>query len=135
MDLKNLQELLNKCYTKDLCYPKVSQNWSENNKCYGMCVITALVLNDYFKGNLGKIYVENISHYFNIINDKIVDFTSSQFEQEVDYSNYELVDRDIILQNEDTKLRYHILKSRLEKLLKQENINNTEDIIMNLELI
>lgn len=55
MDLKYLQELLNKCYTRELCYPKVSQNWSENNKCYGMCAITALTLNDYFGGELGKI--------------------------------------------------------------------------------
>ena len=48
MDLKYLQELLYKCYTKELCFPKVSQNWSEDNKCYGMCAITALILNDYF---------------------------------------------------------------------------------------
>ena len=126
MDLKYLQELLNRCYTKELCYPKVSQNWSENNKCYGMCAITALILNDYFSGKLGKIYVEDISHYFNIINDKIIDFTSSQFGYEVNYSNYELVDRHIMLQNENTKLRYQILKSQLEKLLQQEK--NTEEV-------
>lgn len=126
MDLKYLQELLNRCYTKELCYPKVSQNWSKNNKCYGMCTITALILNDYFSGKLGKIYVEDISHYFNIINDKVVDFTSSQFGYEVNYSNYELVDRHIMLQNENTKLRYQMLKSQLEKLLQQEK--NTEEI-------
>ena len=119
MDLKYLQELLNRCYTKELCYPKVSQNWSANNKFYGMCAITALILNDYFSGKLGKIYVEDISHYFNIINDKVVDFTSSQFRYEVNYSNYELVDRHIMLQNENTKLRYQMLKSQLEKLLQQ----------------
>lgn len=128
MNLKSLEELLNKCYTKDLCYPKVSKNWSENNKCYGMCAITALIINDYFNGNLGKIYVEDISHYFNIINNKIVDFTSSQFGHEVNYSNYELIDRDIMLSSENTKLRYHLLKNKLEKLLQQEKRNNTDDI-------
>lgn len=128
MDLKYLQELLNKCYTKELCYPKVSQNWSENNKCYGMCAITALVLNDYFNGNLGKIYVEDVSHYFNIIDNKIVDFTSSQFGHKVDYSNYELTDRDIMLSSKNTKLRYLVLKSKIEKLLQQEKTNNTDDI-------
>ncbi len=35
-----------------------------------MCAITALVLNHYFNGELGKIYVEDVSHYFNIIDDK-----------------------------------------------------------------
>ncbi len=128
MNLKSLEELLNKCYTKDLCYPKILKNWSEDNKCYEMCAITSLIVNDYFNGNLGKIYVGDISHYFNIINEKIVDFTSSQFEQKVDYSNYELVDRDIILQSKNTKLRYHVLKSRIEKLLQQEKENNTYDI-------
>lgn len=128
MDLKYLQELLNKCYTKELCYPKVSKNWSENNKCYGMCAITALILNDYFSGELGKIYVKDISHYFNMINDKIVDFTSSQFADDVDYSNYQLVDRNIMLQSENTKLRYNMLKSQLEKLLQQEKRNNIENV-------
>lgn len=92
-----------------------------------MCAITALILNDYFSGKLGKIYVEDISHYFNIINDNVVDFTSSQFGHEVNYSNYELVDRHIMLQNENTKLRYQILKSKLEKSLQQEK-NNTEEV-------
>ena len=117
MDLKCLQELLNECYSKELCYPKVSQNWSENNKCFGMCAITSLILNDYFNGNIAKIYVGNVSHYFNIINDKIIDFTSSQFGHKIDYLNYELIDRDIILSNENTKLRYNILKNKLENKL------------------
>lgn len=117
MDLKYLQELLYKCYTKELCFPKVSQNWSEDNKCYGMCAITALILNDYFGGKLGKIYIGNISHYFNIINGKPVDFTSSQFKHEIDYSNYQLVDRNIMLQNKNTRSRYYTLKRQLEKLL------------------
>ena len=117
MDFKYLQELLSKCYTKDLCYPKVAKNWSENNKCYGMCAITALIVNDYFNGELGKIRVEDISHYFNIINGKIIDFTASQFKHEIDYSNFELADRNSMLQNENTKLRYSILKNRLESTL------------------
>lgn len=119
MNFKYLQELLNKCYTKDLCYPKVAKNWSENNKCYGMCAITALIVNDYFNGELGKIRVEDISHYFNIINGEIIDFTAVQFEHQIDYSNYELVNRDSMLQNENTMLRYSVLKNRLEKLLQQ----------------
>ena len=129
MDLNCLQELLDECYSKELCYPKVSQNWSKNNKCYGMCAITALILNDYFNGNIGKIHVENVSHYFNIINDQIIDLTSSQFGHKVDYLNYELIDRDIMLSNENTKLRYNVLKSQLEnKLLQQKERNNTDDI-------
>ena len=135
MDLKYLQELLNDCYTKKLWYPKVSQNWSENNRCYGMCAITALIVNDYFCGKLGKIYVENISHYFNIINDKVVDFTVSQFGHEVNYSNYELVDRDMLLQSENTKLRYQILKSQLEKLLQQEKNNTEENVCYHINMM
>lgn len=32
MTIENIQNLLIKCYSKDLCYPKVQDNWSEFNK-------------------------------------------------------------------------------------------------------
>ena len=118
MNIENIKELLLKCYRKDLCYPKVQNEWNENNKCFGMCAITSLIVNDYFGGDICKIYVDGISHYYNLIDNKIVDLTSSQFNCDIDYKNYKIVDREKIL-TDDTKHRYNLLKKRLvKKLLK-----------------
>lgn len=119
VSIENIKEVLLECYSKDLCYPKVQNEWNDDNKCFGMCAITSLIINDYFGGDICKIYVDWISHYFNLIEDKIIDLTSSQFNCDIDYKNYQIVDREIIL-TDDTKHRCNVLKERLiNKLLKQ----------------
>lgn len=119
MTIENIKEVLLDCYSKDLCYPKVQANWTTTNKSYGMCAITSLIINDYFGGDICKIYVDDISHYYNLIDNEIIDLTKSQFNHEVDYSNYEIVERNTILTN-DTTARYNLLKEKLQKkLLKQ----------------
>ena len=116
MDIKELEKALLQCYSKDLCYPKVQDSWNENNKCFGMCAITSLIVNDYFGGLIGKICVNGISHYFNVVDNQIIDLTSSQFDNDIDYTNYIVVDRNLIL-TEDTTNRYTLLKERLTSKL------------------
>ena len=70
MKIKQLQQALLKSYSKDLCYEKVRDEWTEENKTLGMCAITSLVVNDYFKGDIAKIKVDKTSHYFNMIDIK-----------------------------------------------------------------
>lgn len=119
MSIEDIKNAMIECYSKDLCYPKVLDKWQENNKCFGMCAITSLIINDYFGGDICKIHVNNISHYFNFINGDIIDLTSSQFSFNIDYNNMEIVDREKML-NDNTKNRYDILKKRLtNKLLNQ----------------
>lgn len=119
MNIENVQKTLLECYSKDLCYPKVRDKWSDFNKCYGMCAITSLIINDYFGGDICKTHVEGTSHYFNLIESKIIDLTSSQFNYEIDYKDFEIIDRQKML-TDDTKNRYTTLKTRLiKKLLKQ----------------
>ncbi len=119
MNIKNIQKVLLECYSKDLCYPKVQCDWNENNRRFGMCAITSLIINDYFGGDICKIYVDGISHYFNLIENNIVDLTKSQFNREIDYKDYKIIDRQKIL-TDDTKNRYITLKARLiNKLLRQ----------------
>lgn len=117
MELEKLKSVMHACYDRELCYPKVRKNWCETNKCFGMCAITTLVVQDYFGGDIGKIYVQNVSHYFNIIENKIIDFTASQFNEKVNYSNYEQISRVEILSNENTQLRYKKLKNKVMKYL------------------
>lgn len=110
--VENIQKVLLECYSKDLCYPKVQDDWSENNKCFGICAITFLIINDYFCGDICKIHVDGINHYFNLVENKVIDLTSNQFNWEIDYKDYQIIDRQKIL-TLDTKNRYNILKSRL----------------------
>lgn len=72
MTIKELEKALLNSYEKELCYEKVRKNWTEENKTLGMCAITSLIVNDYFKGDMAKIKVDGISHYFNIINDSMI---------------------------------------------------------------
>ena len=93
MNIENMQKVLLECYSKDLCYLKVQDDWNENNKYFGMCAITSLIINDYFGGDICKIHVDEISHYFNLVEDKIIDLTSSQYNHEIDYKDFQIVDR------------------------------------------
>lgn len=115
MDIDTLSKKLYQCYSKSLCYPKIRDEWNENNKYFGMCAITSLIVNDYFGGEICKIYVNGISHYFNLINNQIIDLTAKQFENKIDYSNYKIVKRKDVL-TKDTQQRYNLLKQRLEEL-------------------
>lgn len=119
MNINNIRTLLTDCYSKELCYPKLKDDWTEKNKCLGMCAITALIVNDYFGGEICKIHVDGISHYFNLITNEIIDLTSSQFEGDIKYNDYIIVDRKTIL-NDDTEKRHNLLKEKvISELLKQ----------------
>ncbi len=129
MSIEDIKNAMTECYSKDLCYHKVLDKWQENNKCFGMCAITSLIINDYFGGDICKIHVNGISHYFNFINSDIIDLTSSQFSFNIDYSNMEIVDREKML-IDDTKNRYNILKKRLTNKL----LNQIDKVVFNCNL-
>ena len=114
MTTKELEKQLLKVYSKDTCFPSCKDDWNDNNKTLGHCAIVALIVNDYFDGDIYKTKVDGISHYFNVINDEVIDLTKSQFNKEIDYSNRVKKTREEILDNTDTLIRYNILKMRLE---------------------
>lgn len=125
MKLDKLEKILINIYSKETCYPDCKEQWNIDNKTLGHCAIVALLINDYFGGNICKIKINGISHYFNIINDKIIDFTSDQFKVDrIDYSNYVIKTRDEVLNNEDTNERYQLLKLKVKLNLIDEKIQN-----------
>lgn len=79
MTLEKLNEYLLKIYSKDTCYSKCMDDWNTDNLSLGHCAIVSLLVNDYFGGDIYKIKVDNISHYFNVINNEIIDLTKNQF--------------------------------------------------------
>lgn len=125
MKLDKLEKILINIYSKETCYPDCKEQWNIDNKTLGHCAIVSLLINDYFGGNICKIKINGISHYFNIINDKIIDFTSDQFKVDrIDYSNYVIKTRDEVLNNEDTNERYQLLKLKVKLNLIDEKIQN-----------
>lgn len=117
MTIELLQKYLYKIYSKDTCYPLCRDNWNEDNPTLGHCAIVTLIINDYFGGEIYKIKVDGISHYFNVIDNNIVDFTASQFNKKINYNDKIKKDRVEMLQDADTILRYETLKTRLQLLL------------------
>ena len=115
MELAKLEKTLNNIYSKETCYPECRNQWNEDNKTLGHCAIVALLINDFYGGDICKIKVNNISHYFNLIDDKIIDLTSDQFKvDKIDYTDYVIKTRDDVLKNEDTKNRYEMLKLKVK---------------------
>lgn len=117
MELEKLTQALNDSYTKELCYFKVRNSWKQENKWLGMCAITALIVNDYYQGEICKIHVGEKAHYFNRVNDKIIDLTSYQFLNEINYTKYEIIPRKKVLDNLDTTERYLKLKVSVQRIL------------------
>lgn len=113
-DIDELHSILRKAYDKDTAYPNCQSEWNKYNPTYGQCAVTALVVQNYFGG---KIYKCNtISHYFNIINGKVVDLTAEQFDFKLDYNDS--VEKQPNLLKAQTKQRFELLKNRVENLKK-----------------
>lgn len=117
MNINMLKKALEKAYTKDLCYYKVQNNWTEENKTYGMCGITALLVQDFFGGDIYKTHVNEVAHHFNKVNNKIIDLTKEQFKTKINYDDATIYDES---HPEDTLKRYNELKKRVIKILLEE---------------
>lgn len=110
MTLEKLKTILDKVYEKDTAHPKWRAKWSKDNPTYGQCAVAALLVQYYFGGEIYKHNEE--SHFFNMIDGKVVDLTKEQFDFELDYTKSKQKQPDIT--QSQTKERYELLKSRVE---------------------
>jgi hypothetical protein len=110
LTLFNLEIRIKKSWTRETCHPNYRKSWSIHNPAAGQCAITALLVHEHFGGEIKKCYVCDDSHYFNLIGDKVIDLTKSQFGNiKIDYDNSSSVSPEKILDNPDTKNRYELL--------------------------
>ena len=124
MDIFEFKELLSECWNKDTCSPGLKDKWSEDNPSLGQCAITALIVNDYFGGKIMRCMSSSGSHYYNIIDDKVVDLTVEQFLGERPlYEDGKERTREYLLGNKDTKMRYLLLKESLLNIIGYKKIN------------
>jgi hypothetical protein len=104
-------------------------NWTPENPAFGQCAVTALIVNDYLGGKIVWAEAVNpegskISHYFNTVDGKVIDFTRCQFPEGttipagIDKTKGFPTTRDYVLSFEATRKRYEILKQRVDDLAK-----------------
>ncbi len=93
-------------------------DWSPSNPSSGQCAVSALVLQDYCGGEIRRCVVAGTPHYFNRIDDQVVDSTAGQFGTvAIDYDTSTAHSRQHILRHADTRQRYELLKGRVERFL------------------
>lgn len=120
MEIRELKQLLIQSWDLGTCSPGLRDKWSEENPSLGQCAITALIVNDFFGGKIMRCMSSSGSHYYNIIDDELVDLTVEQFLGEIpQYENGEERTREYLLNNKDTKNRYEKLLYNLKQSIRQ----------------
>jgi catalase (peroxidase I) len=125
MKIKILEKALFKSWSKDTCYQPMEEKWTPKNPAWGQCYITALIVNDYFGGKILKTKFEDgTGHFWNLVDNKEIDLTRSQFDENEIISKPTIHSRDEIENNPKYKKynqKYLILKKRVQKFLSEHN--------------
>lgn len=126
MDVKELERLLRKCWSKETSADP--DGWTPENPAWGQCAVTSLVVQDFFGGDLMRGSLENVknfefmkSHYWNRIpNRKRIDLSRSQFPKATyrEIPRGEPRDRTYPLSHEPTRRRFTILRLAIENELR-----------------
>ena len=116
MNIEQLKQFLFCKWNGETCSPGLKDSWNEENPSLGQCAITALIVNDFFGGKIMRCMASSGSHYYNLIDGKIVDLTVEQFLGEIpEYELGEERSREYLLSNEDTRNRYLLLLNNLRQ--------------------
>jgi len=118
--LKDLKKALKNSWSRETSSDP--NNWTSENPAWGQCAVTALIIQDYFGGDLLRAAIEGIgSHYWNQLPDgSEIDLTKIQFLTAITIPAGEIRLREYVLSYPATVKRYEILKQRVEKYLKEE---------------
>jgi hypothetical protein len=113
MDQKKVSQALIKCWSIES-----SSRWTIDCPSRGHCGVTALIIQDTFGGDILKTYANGEPHFYNRLNGKIFDFTSSQFDTPPQYENIESNRQEAF---EDTNSRqYECLSKRFKQVYAQD---------------
>ena len=86
--LEELKKVIEVSWSKETCYPTLQDNWNNSNPSLGQCATTALIVNDFLGGKIMRTMQDGISHYYNLVNGKVIDLTIDQFKGII--PNYEI---------------------------------------------
>lgn len=105
----------------ETAYSGDAADWTPENPALGQCVVTVLVLADYFPGGRFLKSTEH-HHYAYELNGEIIDLTGEQFGSEAKIVFDTTSDRERLLNSTgatvaQTPERYALLRSRVENKL------------------
>ena len=124
MLVETLAKILKEAWSRETsCWP---EKWTSENPALGQCFVTALIVQDFFGGEIIRAKVPGLGyHYFNRLpNGKEIDLTYSQFTTPVQMGPITVWPRKSrrkIKQMPQIIKRYQILKQRVEQRIKQLN--------------
>ena len=124
MKMERLLEALNASWSKETAYRTDQKDWSPEQKEIGQCAVTAMIVFDYFGGQIirGTSKKYNLLHYWNEIEGKKVDLTFKQFEGRKDdiyFTNIVVKPKEALVRIRNVRCRYDVLKKRVESYLAQ----------------
>jgi hypothetical protein len=90
---------------------ETASTWTSDNPARGQCSVTALVIQDLIGGDILKTRVGPHWHFYNSLQGKRVDFTASQFDQDIRYDDLPAT-RDEAMKDTSQE-QYRILAGRL----------------------
>lgn len=116
---RELYDLLLKIWSAETCAPRMRDNWKNSHPTYGQCSITAFLCQDIFGGEVYGILRDGGNyHCYNVIGNCVFDLTSEQFgDERLCYENNPVQGREVHFAKEEKRLRYELLKSRLDELV------------------
>lgn len=114
-----MYDYLSRIWCAQTCAPRLREGWSSDNITLGQCSITAFLVQDIFGGKVYGIPREGGNfHCYNDIGSCVFDLTSEQFGEEAAslvYENNPLQSRDVHFAKEEKRLRYELLRERLQR--------------------
>jgi hypothetical protein len=122
-----LADILPRAWARETSYDP--QGWSAENPAFGQCAVTACVVHDFLGGDIVWAEAElpdggKVSHFFNRIAGRDVDYTRAQFPAGTHVpagrpaAQGFATTRDYILSYPATRVRYAALASRVSALMK-----------------
>jgi len=121
--LEELRTALIGSWSKETAHRNGQAKWRPNNPALGQCAVTALVVQDYFRGDL--VYCMHKSHYWNRLPNRIeVDLTRGQFAEGTWFCCDGTDERGYLLEGEmpqyvGTPIGYLHLKKKVEEFLEK----------------
>ena len=112
---RDYYDLLSDCWCAETCAPRMRADWTQDNKTYGQCSITAFLIQDIYGGKVYGIPNEDGSfHCFNNVDGCVFDLTSEQFgDRKLNYENCSLQEREVHFAKAEKLQRYEKLKAML----------------------
>lgn len=129
-----LFQAISKSWTRDTSADH--EGWTSDNPAWGECAVTALTVQDFLGGELVRMDLTGHndpkiaaarSHYFNRINEALLDISSSQFGDVNRFYQFRssqevsVRDRSYLLGNTDTATRYVCFRHEVARLLGGDN--------------